>query len=142
MQLGQIGCGRQNPQIQSAELASSRIRMAKGMPSTSLQDWKAVTALLFPQKCRWYIFRLYIIIHWTVKIYRSSEFNILNTQYICNNRTIIYFMDSICTLILLQHHENNILFIALQTRYRLSQNLLNQIHHRWRDPQMALKIII
>ncbi|CAL5997159.1 Hypothetical_protein [Hexamita inflata] len=36
MQLGQIGCGRQNPPIQSAELASSRIGMAKGKPSTSL----------------------------------------------------------------------------------------------------------
>ncbi|CAL6071441.1 Hypothetical_protein [Hexamita inflata] len=54
MRLGQIGCGRQNPPIQSAELASSRIYMAKGMPSTSLQDWKAVTAPLLPQKRRWY----------------------------------------------------------------------------------------
>ncbi|CAL6053740.1 Hypothetical_protein [Hexamita inflata] len=54
MRLGQIGCGRQNPPIKSAELASSRIGMAKGMPSTSLQDWKAATAPLFPQKCRWY----------------------------------------------------------------------------------------
>ncbi|CAL5994810.1 Hypothetical_protein [Hexamita inflata] len=45
----------QNPPIQSAELASSRIGMAKGMPSTSLQDWqKAVTAPLLPQKRRWY----------------------------------------------------------------------------------------
>ncbi|CAL6060393.1 Hypothetical_protein [Hexamita inflata] len=34
MRLGQIGCGRQNAPIQSAELASSRIYMAKGMPST------------------------------------------------------------------------------------------------------------
>ncbi|CAL6095098.1 Hypothetical_protein [Hexamita inflata] len=40
--------------IQSAELASSRISMAKGMPSTSLQDWKAVTAPLLHQKRRWY----------------------------------------------------------------------------------------
>ncbi|CAL5971125.1 Hypothetical_protein [Hexamita inflata] len=39
MRLGQIGCGRQNPPVQSAEL-----------PSTSLQDWKAVTAPLLPQK--------------------------------------------------------------------------------------------
>ncbi|CAL5971291.1 Hypothetical_protein [Hexamita inflata] len=54
MRLGQIGCGRQNPPIQSAELASSRISMAKGMPSTILQDWKAVTAPLLPQKRRWY----------------------------------------------------------------------------------------
>ncbi|CAL6047069.1 Hypothetical_protein [Hexamita inflata] len=54
MRLGQIGCGRQNPPVQSAELASSRIRMAKGMPSTSLQDWKAATAPLLPQKRRWY----------------------------------------------------------------------------------------
>ncbi|CAL6006814.1 Hypothetical_protein [Hexamita inflata] len=56
MRLGQIGCkvGRQNPPIQSAELASSRIGMAKGMPSTSLQDWKAATAPLLPQKRRWY----------------------------------------------------------------------------------------
>ncbi|CAL5983276.1 Hypothetical_protein [Hexamita inflata] len=54
MRLGQIGCGRQNPPIQSAELASSRISMAKGMPSTSLQDQKAVTAPLLPQKRRWY----------------------------------------------------------------------------------------
>ncbi|CAL6062809.1 Hypothetical_protein [Hexamita inflata] len=55
MWLGQIGCGRQNPPIQSAELASSRIGMAKGMPSTNLQDWqKAVTAPLLPQKRRWY----------------------------------------------------------------------------------------
>ncbi|CAL6001189.1 Hypothetical_protein [Hexamita inflata] len=53
MRLGQIGCGRQNPPIQSAELLS-RISMAKGMPSTSLQDWKAVTAPLLPQKRRWY----------------------------------------------------------------------------------------
>ncbi|CAL6059258.1 Hypothetical_protein [Hexamita inflata] len=43
MQLGQISCGRQNPPVQSAEL-----------PSTSLQDWKAVTAPLLPQKRRWY----------------------------------------------------------------------------------------
>ncbi|CAL5988182.1 Hypothetical_protein [Hexamita inflata] len=43
MRLGQIGCGRLNPPVQSAELASSRIGMAKGMPSTSLQDWKAAT---------------------------------------------------------------------------------------------------
>ncbi|CAL5973713.1 Hypothetical_protein [Hexamita inflata] len=28
--------------------------MAKGMPSTSLQDWKAATAPLLPQKRRWY----------------------------------------------------------------------------------------
>ncbi|CAL6035334.1 Hypothetical_protein [Hexamita inflata] len=54
MRLGQIGCGRQNPPVQSAELASSRIGMAKGMPSTSLQDQKAVTAPLLPQKRRWY----------------------------------------------------------------------------------------
>ncbi|CAL6015668.1 Hypothetical_protein [Hexamita inflata] len=54
MRLGQISCGRQNPLIQSAELASSRIGMAKGMPSTSLQDWKAETASLLPQKRRWY----------------------------------------------------------------------------------------
>ncbi|CAL5976978.1 Hypothetical_protein [Hexamita inflata] len=54
MRLGQIGCGRQNPPVQSAELASSRISMAKGMPSTNLQDWKAVTAPLLPQKRRWY----------------------------------------------------------------------------------------
>ncbi|CAL6081882.1 Hypothetical_protein [Hexamita inflata] len=54
MRLGQIGYGRQNPPIQSAELASSRIGMAKGMPLTSLQDWKAVTAPLLPQKRRWY----------------------------------------------------------------------------------------
>ncbi|CAL5971289.1 Hypothetical_protein [Hexamita inflata] len=54
MRLDQIGCGRQNPPIQSAELASSRISMAKGMPSTSLQDRKAVTAPLLPQKRRWY----------------------------------------------------------------------------------------
>ncbi|CAL5970261.1 Hypothetical_protein [Hexamita inflata] len=54
MRLGQIGCGRQNPPIQSAELTSSRISMAKGMPSTSLQDWKAATAPLLPQKRRWY----------------------------------------------------------------------------------------
>ncbi|CAL6011043.1 Hypothetical_protein [Hexamita inflata] len=43
MRLSQIGCGRQNPPIQSAEL-----------PSTSLQDWKAVTTPLLPQKRRWY----------------------------------------------------------------------------------------
>ncbi|CAL6026468.1 Hypothetical_protein [Hexamita inflata] len=43
MRLGQIGCGRKNPPVQSAEL-----------PSTSLQDWKAVTAPLLPQKRRWY----------------------------------------------------------------------------------------
>ncbi|CAL6112224.1 Hypothetical_protein [Hexamita inflata] len=49
----QIGCGRQNPPVQSAELLS-RISMAKGMPSTSLQDWKAATAPLLPQKRRWY----------------------------------------------------------------------------------------
>ncbi|CAL6002566.1 Hypothetical_protein [Hexamita inflata] len=54
MRLGQIGCGRQNPPVQSAELALSRIGMAKGMPSTSLQDWKAATAPLLPQKRRWY----------------------------------------------------------------------------------------
>ncbi|CAL6066925.1 Hypothetical_protein [Hexamita inflata] len=54
MRLGQIGCGRQNPPIQRAELASSRISMAKGIPSTSLQDWKAATAPLLPQKRRWY----------------------------------------------------------------------------------------
>ncbi|CAL6022013.1 Hypothetical_protein [Hexamita inflata] len=53
MRLGQIGCGRQNPPVQSAELPS-RIGMAKGMPSTSLQDWKAATAPLLPQKRRWY----------------------------------------------------------------------------------------
>ncbi|CAL6049706.1 Hypothetical_protein [Hexamita inflata] len=53
MRLGQIGCGRQNPPVQSAELLS-RIGMAKGMPSTILQDWKAVTAPLLPQKRRWY----------------------------------------------------------------------------------------
>ncbi|CAL6106943.1 Hypothetical_protein [Hexamita inflata] len=28
--------------------------MAKGMPSTSLQDWKAATASLLPQKRGWY----------------------------------------------------------------------------------------
>ncbi|CAL6044027.1 Hypothetical_protein [Hexamita inflata] len=54
MRLGQIGCGRQNPLVQSAELASSRIGMAKGMSSTSLQDCKAATAPLLPQKRRWY----------------------------------------------------------------------------------------
>ncbi|CAL6028197.1 Hypothetical_protein [Hexamita inflata] len=54
MWLSQIGCGRQNPPIQSAELASLRICMAKSMPSTSLQDWKAATAPLLPQKRRWY----------------------------------------------------------------------------------------
>ncbi|CAL5990718.1 Hypothetical_protein [Hexamita inflata] len=43
MRLGQIGCGRQNPPVQSAELLS-----------TSLQDWKTVTAPLLPQKRRWY----------------------------------------------------------------------------------------
>ncbi|CAL5982842.1 Hypothetical_protein [Hexamita inflata] len=43
MRLGQIGCGRQNPPVQSVELLS-----------TSLQDWKAVTAPLLPQKRRWY----------------------------------------------------------------------------------------
>ncbi|CAL6043455.1 Hypothetical_protein [Hexamita inflata] len=53
MRLGQIGCGRQNPPVQSAELPS-RIGMAKGMPSTNLQDWKAATAPLLPQKRRWY----------------------------------------------------------------------------------------
>ncbi|CAL6091877.1 Hypothetical_protein [Hexamita inflata] len=53
MGLGQIGCGRQNPPVQSAELLS-RISMAKGMPSTILQDRKAVTAPLLPQKRRWY----------------------------------------------------------------------------------------
>ncbi|CAL5978923.1 Hypothetical_protein [Hexamita inflata] len=53
MRLGKIGCGRQNPPVQSAELPS-RIGMAKGMPSTSLQDWKAATAPLLPQKRRWY----------------------------------------------------------------------------------------
>ncbi|CAL6082204.1 Hypothetical_protein [Hexamita inflata] len=53
MRLGQIGCGRQNPPVQSAELPS-RIGMAKGMPSTSLQDWKAATAPLLSQKRRWY----------------------------------------------------------------------------------------
>ncbi|CAL6098387.1 Hypothetical_protein [Hexamita inflata] len=53
MRLGQIGCGRQNPPVQSAELPS-RIGMAKSMPSTSLQDWKAATAPLLPQKRRWY----------------------------------------------------------------------------------------
>ncbi|CAL6005346.1 Hypothetical_protein [Hexamita inflata] len=42
----------QNP-VKSAELPS-RIGMAKGMPSTSLQDWKAATAPLLPQKRRWY----------------------------------------------------------------------------------------
>ncbi|CAL5995441.1 Hypothetical_protein [Hexamita inflata] len=45
MLIGQIGCGRQNPLIQSAKLAS-RIGMAKGMPSTSLQDWKALHCFL------------------------------------------------------------------------------------------------
>ncbi|CAL6025382.1 Hypothetical_protein [Hexamita inflata] len=45
--------GRQNPPIQSAELPS-RISIAKGMPSTSLQDQKAAAALLLPQKRRWY----------------------------------------------------------------------------------------
>ncbi|CAL5987978.1 Hypothetical_protein [Hexamita inflata] len=54
MRLGQIGCGRQNPPVQSAELALLRIGMAKGMPSTSLQDWKAASAPLLPQKRRWY----------------------------------------------------------------------------------------
>ncbi|CAL6098960.1 Hypothetical_protein [Hexamita inflata] len=44
---------QQNPPVQSAELPS-RIGMAKGMPSTSLQDWKAATAPLLPQKRRWY----------------------------------------------------------------------------------------
>ncbi|CAL5976514.1 Hypothetical_protein [Hexamita inflata] len=53
MRRGQIGCGRQNPPVRSAELPS-RIGMAKGMPSTSLQDWKAATAPLLPQKRRWY----------------------------------------------------------------------------------------
>ncbi|CAL6045790.1 Hypothetical_protein [Hexamita inflata] len=53
MRLGQIGCGRQNPQVRSAELLS-RISMAKGMPSTILQNLKAVTAPLLPQKRRWY----------------------------------------------------------------------------------------
>ncbi|CAL6070775.1 Hypothetical_protein [Hexamita inflata] len=53
MRLGQIGCGMQNPPIQSAELPS-RIGMAKCMLSTSLQDWKAVTAPQLPQKRRWY----------------------------------------------------------------------------------------
>ncbi|CAL5982858.1 Hypothetical_protein [Hexamita inflata] len=43
MPLGQIGCGRQNPPVQSAELQS-----------TSLHDWEAVTAPLFPQKRRQY----------------------------------------------------------------------------------------
>ncbi|CAL6054355.1 Hypothetical_protein [Hexamita inflata] len=52
MRFGQIGFGRQNPPVQSAELPS-RIGMAKGIPSTSLQDWKAATAP-FPQKRRWY----------------------------------------------------------------------------------------
>ncbi|CAL6033616.1 Hypothetical_protein [Hexamita inflata] len=33
---------------------SLRIGMAKGMPSTSLQDWKAITAPLLLQKRRWY----------------------------------------------------------------------------------------
>ncbi|CAL6043475.1 Hypothetical_protein [Hexamita inflata] len=40
MRLGQIGCGRQNPRFEG--------------PSTSLQDWKAATAPLLPQKRRWY----------------------------------------------------------------------------------------
>ncbi|CAL6052519.1 Hypothetical_protein [Hexamita inflata] len=53
MRLGQIGCGRQNPPVQSVELPS-RIRMVKGIPSTSLQDWKATTAPLLSQKRRWY----------------------------------------------------------------------------------------
>ncbi|CAL6042557.1 Hypothetical_protein [Hexamita inflata] len=53
MRFDQIGCGRQNPAAQSAELLS-RIGMAKGMPSTSLQYWKAETAPLLPQKRRWY----------------------------------------------------------------------------------------
>ncbi|CAL6082964.1 Hypothetical_protein [Hexamita inflata] len=35
MRLGQIGCGRQNPPIQSAELASSRIGMVKGINEPS-----------------------------------------------------------------------------------------------------------
>ncbi|CAL5987175.1 Hypothetical_protein [Hexamita inflata] len=52
MRLGQIGCGRQNPPVQSAELASSRISMAKGMPSTNLQDWKAAVASLETQIVR------------------------------------------------------------------------------------------
>ncbi|CAL6052926.1 Hypothetical_protein [Hexamita inflata] len=52
MRLGQIGYGRQNPPIQIT--ASSRIDIAKGMLLTSLQDWKAVTAPLLPQKRRWY----------------------------------------------------------------------------------------
>ncbi|CAL6037728.1 Hypothetical_protein [Hexamita inflata] len=54
MRLGQIGCGRQNLPAQRAELASSRIGMDKGMPSTSLQDQIAATAPLLPQKRRWY----------------------------------------------------------------------------------------
>ncbi|CAL6091113.1 Hypothetical_protein [Hexamita inflata] len=54
MQLGQIGCGKQNPPILSAGLTSSRIVMTKGRPSTSLQDCKAATAPLLPQKRRWY----------------------------------------------------------------------------------------
>ncbi|CAL6022267.1 Hypothetical_protein [Hexamita inflata] len=39
MRLGQIGCGRQNPPIQSAKLLS-RIGMATDMPSTSLRIGK------------------------------------------------------------------------------------------------------
>ncbi|CAL6116286.1 Hypothetical_protein [Hexamita inflata] len=50
MRLGQIGCGRQNPRCKML----SRIGMAKGIPSTSHQDWKAATAQLLPQKRRWY----------------------------------------------------------------------------------------
>ncbi|CAL5997827.1 Hypothetical_protein [Hexamita inflata] len=53
MRIGQICYGRQNSPIQSAELPS-RIRMVKGMPSTNLQDLKAATVPLLPQKRRWY----------------------------------------------------------------------------------------
>ncbi|CAL6035017.1 Hypothetical_protein [Hexamita inflata] len=66
MRLGQIGCGRQNPPVQSAELASSRIGMAKGMPSTSLQDWKAATrsiASLETQVVRHRWISVYIDLH-------------------------------------------------------------------------------
>ncbi|CAL6008844.1 Hypothetical_protein [Hexamita inflata] len=38
--------------IKDAEL--SRISITKGMPSTNLQDWKAATSPLLPQKRRWY----------------------------------------------------------------------------------------
>ncbi|CAL6115899.1 Hypothetical_protein [Hexamita inflata] len=51
MRLGQIGCGMQNPRF---KVLSCRQGSAKSMPSTSLQDWKAATAPLLPQKRRWY----------------------------------------------------------------------------------------